>query len=108
MPWINECLPLDDEGTASGKPMIRPVTKPPRWHMLSVLPRKPMKKLKPAKNTTLEKMDLFSPALIERSPSLTPERMAPASPKMAPEAPTDSLVGSQARLRRLPPTPVNR
>src|SRR5437764_10669528 len=101
MPWINECLPLDDDGTAKGKPIIRPVTKPPRWHMLSVLPRMPMNKLKAARSATLEKMDLFSPAVIERSPSRTPERRAPASPRIAPEAPTDSLVGSQARLRRL-------
>src|ERR1051326_8125775 len=62
-----------------GNPTSKPLTKPPRWHMLSTRPKtllpkpeKPRMKFKMAKLTTLLKMARFSPVEMFRSPNFTP------------------------------------
>src|SRR5258708_539322 len=99
------------DAVAKGTPKIRPVIKPPRWHMLSMptptLTRpNPIAKLNTMKKVRLLKIARRCKGETATLPNLMPARIAPAMPKIAPDAPTSNCRGFQARVNRLPPTPV--
>src|SRR5215472_1066711 len=88
----------DVEAVARGTPKINPEMKPPRWHILSMPGARPMKRLKPAKKIRLLVMERFCHEERETFPNLMPDKIAPAIPKIAPEAPISRRRGFQKLL----------